>query len=90
MNKSQLINQLAKKLELPEKQIEKILNEIINAIIKSLKKGQKVTISGFGTFSITRRKERMGINPQTRQRLKIAATKTPKFTCGKPFKRAIQ
>jgi DNA-binding protein HU-beta len=90
MNKKQLIDKVSEKLNLPRTQVEVVLNEFIKSIIENLRKEKKVTISGFGTFSVTHRKEKMGINPKTGERIKIAATKTPKFTCGKPFKEAIR
>jgi DNA-binding protein HU-beta len=55
-----------------------------------LKKGEKVTLIGFGTFSVTRRKARKGRNPQTGAEIKIAATKAPKFTAGAALKKAVK
>ena len=89
MNKGDLIRDLAKVVG-TRKEAEEAVNTIIGAITKALKKGDKVTLIGFGTFSVTRRAARKGRNPQTGKEIKIAARKVPKFTPGKSLKGAVK
>jgi len=92
MNKSELIAKIAENKELSElkkSQIELMLNETLTIIKKSVKK-QDVTLIGFGTFSKTKRKARMGRNPQTGKELKIPATTVPKFKAGREFKDLVR
>jgi DNA-binding protein HU-beta len=69
---------------------EKALNSFIDGVKKTLKKGKKVTLVGFGTFSISKRKARKGRNPRTGETITIKAAKVPKFTAGKALKDAIK
>ena len=89
MNKGDLINELAKVVG-TKKEAEAAVNTIFGAITKALKKGNKVTLIGFGTFSVTKRAARKGRNPQTGKEIKIAARKVPKFTPGKALKVAVK
>jgi DNA-binding protein HU-beta len=89
MNKGDLINELAK-VAGTKKEAEAAINSILKAITKALKKGDKVTLIGFGTFSVTKRSARKGRNPQTGKEIKIAARKVPKFTPGKGLKTAVK
>jgi nucleoid DNA-binding protein len=89
MNKGDLINELAK-VTVTKKEAETAVNSIFGAITKALKKGNKVTLIGFGTFSVTKRAARKGRNPQTGREMKIAARKVPKFTPGKALKVAVK
>jgi DNA-binding protein HU-beta len=89
MNKGDLINELAK-VAGTKKEAEATVNTIFGAITKALKKGDKVTLIGFGTFSVTKRAARKGRNPQTGKEIKIAARKVPKFTPGKGLKAAVK
>ena len=66
------------------------LNAVVDNIGKALKKGDKVTLVGFGNFSVSKRKARTGRNPQTGATIKIAARKVPKFSAGKAFKDAVK
>ncbi len=68
----------------------KAINSFIDSIKKSLKKGDKVTLVGFGTFSVAKRKARKGRNPRTGETITIKARKIPKFTAGKDFKEPIK
>ena len=68
---------------------EKALNATTNAIAKCLKKGDKITLTGFGTFSLARRKARIGRNPQTGAEIKIKATRVPKFKSGQALKSQV-
>ncbi|MFH0786707.1 MAG: HU family DNA-binding protein [Pseudomonadota bacterium] len=89
MNKGDLIRELAK-VVCTKKEAEAAVNTIIETISKALKKGNKVTLVGFGTFSVTKRAARKGRNPQTGKEMKIAARKVPKFTPGKGLKAAVK
>ena len=89
MNKGDLIRELAKVVG-TKKEAEAAVNTIFGAITKALKKGNKVTLIGFGTFSVTKRAARKGRNPQTGKEIKLPAKKVPKFTPGKGLKAAIK
>jgi DNA-binding protein HU-beta len=92
MNKSELVDKIAAHKELSElkkNQIEAVLNETLS-IIKNTVKKQDVTLIGFGTFSKSKRKARMGRNPQTGKEIKIAARTVPKFKAGKDFKESVR
>lgn len=88
MNKADIINEIAK-TTCTKVEAAKALDAFIEAVKKDLKKGNKVTIVGFGTFSVTKRAARKGRNPQTGATIKIAAKKVPKFTAGKALKAAV-
>lgn len=82
MNKSDLIDSMAKAADISKAAAEKALNGQLEAISKSLAKGNKVTLVGFGTFSVSKRSARQGRNPQTGAAIKIAARKVAKFKPG--------
>lgn len=86
MNKSDLVNAIAKEAEVSKKVAEKSLNATVEAIKASLKKGDKVSLVGFGTFETRKRAARKGRNPQTGEEIKISASKSPVFKPGKAFK----
>ena len=88
MVKKDLIDEVAK-VVCTNKEAEDAVNTVIDSIKKSLKKGDKVSIVGFGTFSVTKRAARTGRNPQTGEALKIKAKKVPKFSPGKEFKDVV-
>ena len=90
MNKGDLVGKMAKDVGLTKSQAEAAFNSLIGGVTSSLKKGQKVTIVGFGTFSVAKRKARMGRNPQTGAPIKIAARKIPKFSSGSDLKNAVR
>jgi len=85
MNKAELIEQIAKDAGLTKVQANEVLNSFTNAVVASLKKGENVTLVGFGTFSVSQRSARNGRNPQTGEVIKIKARKLPKFKAGKDF-----
>lgn len=86
MNKAALIEQMAQDTKLPKTTCKHALESFIGAVESTLKKGKSVVLTGFGTFAVMKRKERMGINPTTRKKMKIAAKKVPKFKPGKRLK----
>ena len=90
MNKSQLIESIAKSADYPKTQVEEVLSLALELIKKSVKKGDDVTLVGFGTFTKSRRKARMGRNPQTGADIKIPAMNVPRFRAGKDFKELVR
>lgn len=89
MNKAQLVDAMAKKAELTKKDAEKALKAFEEVVTATLKKGDKVQLVGFGTFEVVKRAARTGINPQTKKKIKIAASKAPKFKAGRGLKDAV-
>jgi DNA-binding protein HU-beta len=89
MNKSELIESIAKSSELTKADSERALTAAIAAIVKAVAKGDTVTLVGFGTFKSVKRAARTGRNPATGAALKIAASTSPKFTAGATFKTAV-
>jgi len=90
MNKSDLIDAIAKGASITKVQSEAALSSTLEAIRKALKKGDRVQLVGFGTFSVTKRAARIGRNPQTGKALKIAARKVAKFKAGKELSAAVK
>ena len=86
MTKTDLIESIAGKLDLPKGQAERAVNMIFDDIVGALRTGDKVNISGFGTFAVSDRKARAGRNPKTGETIQIAASKSAKFKAGKSFK----
>jgi len=89
LTKKELVDEVAAKANISRKDSANALDATLAAITKALKKGQKVQLIGFGTFEVRKRKARTGINPQTKEKLKIAASKVPAFKAGKALKDAI-
>ena len=83
MNKAELIAHIADNAEITKTQANASVDAFIEAVTKALKKGDKVTLVGFGTFSVSKRAARMGINPKTQVKIKIKAKKVAKFKAGK-------
>ncbi len=90
MTKAELIDKVSSAANLTKADAANALDATLDAVRMALKKGQKVTLVGFGTFSVAKRKARKGRNPRTGAEIKIAATKIPKFTAGKTLKDAIK
>lgn len=90
MNKGELVEALSVKLDVSRVQADKMLNTFIELVTGSLKKGDDVAITGFGTFLVAKRAARNGINPKTRAAIKIPASKVPRFKAGKTFKDIIK
>ncbi len=89
MNKAELIEKVASTLETTKADAAKAVNAMLDTITGVLKKGQKVTIAGFGTFSVVKQKARKGKNPRTGETIKIRARKAPKFKAGKGLKEIV-
>lgn len=89
MNKSELIDHVATQADISKAAAARALEAVLGGITASLKKGNSVSLVGFGTFSVTRRAARSGRNPRTGAPIKIKATKSPKFRPGKALKDAL-
>ena len=89
MNKAEMIDQIAQSAEISKSAAERAIDAMVSAIKTSLKKGDAVTLVGFGTFHVTQREARSGHNPATRQPIQIAAARNPKFRAGKALKDAL-
>ena len=90
MTKAELIDKIANDAKVTKVAAGKALDSFIDGVKKALKKGDKVTLIGFGTFSVTQRKARKGRNPQTGKEIKIPARKAPKFSAGQALKKAVK
>jgi len=90
INKDALVDAIAKKNDISKKDVETVINDLTDEITKSIKDGNKVTITGFGTFRLSKRAAREGINPQTKARIQIPAMNVPKFTAGKVLKETVK
>ncbi|OGP63121.1 MAG: DNA-binding protein HU [Deltaproteobacteria bacterium RBG_13_47_9] len=90
MTKSELIANISKEAQVSKASAEKALNAFISSVTRALKKGSKLTLPGFGTFSVKKRKARMGRNPQTGKEIKIPSNKVAKFKAGKRLKSAVK
>ncbi len=89
MNKTELVAAIAAKTELSKKDSEKALKAFTEVVEEQLKKGEKIQLVGFGTFEVTKRKAREGIKPGTQEKIKIPASKAPKFKAGQGLKNAV-
>jgi DNA-binding protein HU-beta len=89
VNKADLVAEVAK-LMVSKRVAEDAVSCVFDTITKALKKGQVMTLVGFGTFSVGKRKARVGRNPQTGKEIKIPAKKVPKFSAGKALKNAVK
>ncbi len=86
MNKTELIAAAAQSAGLTKKDTERVINAAIDALTLSLEKGEKVAISGFGTFEVKAREARIGRNPHTKESIEIPATKVPVFKASKALR----
>ena len=89
MNKSELIDAIAKSADISKASAEKALDGTLNAVKGALKRGSSVTLVGFGTFRVGKRAARTGRNPRTGEAIKIKAARVPKFSAGKALKDAL-
>ena len=89
MNKANLVAEVAKVVG-SRRKAEDAVSCLFRTVIKSLRKGQALTLAGFGTFRVSRRKARVGRNPRTGKEINIPARKVPKFTPGKNLKNAVK
>lgn len=89
MNKTELIAAISEKTGLTKKDSDAALAAVIDSIAEALKNGDKVSLIGFGTFEVRERAARVGQNPQTGEKINIAASKAPAFKAGKALKDAL-
>ena len=89
MNKSDLVDAIAKSAEISKAAAGRALDATVETIKKALKKGDTVSLVGFGTFKVGKRAARNGRNPRTGETIKIKAAKVPKFSAGKGLKDAV-
>ena len=90
MNKTELVAAIAANAELSKKDAEKALNAFIGAVEGALKKGEKIQLVGFGTFEVRERAARECINPQTKAKVKVPASKVPAFKAGQALKNIVK
>jgi nucleoid DNA-binding protein len=90
MTKAEFVDRLSKKGETTKKQAAEALEMVFGAIKDELVKGEQISIPGFGKFSVVERAARTGINPRTKKKINIKATKAPKFSAAKAFKEAVK
>ena len=89
MRKQDLIDAVAAEQNLPKRQVGMVVDAVFNAIRDAMAEGEKVTLTGFGSFEVVHRNEREGRNPRTGKTITIAARKAPQFRAGSELKRAV-
>ena len=90
MNKTELVNSVAEKAGISKKDADKAVAAVVDSIVEALKAGDKVSLVGFGTFEVHERNARTGLNPRTKEKIEIPATKVPAFKAGTTFKNAVK
>ena len=90
MTKAELVASIAMEVKLPKVSAEKALNAFTSTVTKALKKRDKLTLTGFGTFSVAKRRAKTGRNPKTGKEIKIPATRVAKFKAGNLLKSAVK
>lgn len=90
MNKTELINSLSEETTFSKKDVTRLLDALTRIVERTLKRGDKLQWSGFGTFNVSRRPERIGINPATKERIKLPATVVARFKPGKNLKLLVR
>ncbi|NRB21628.1 HU family DNA-binding protein [Candidatus Dependentiae bacterium] len=90
MNKSELIGSLSEETAFSKKDVARVLDSFTRIVERMLKKGEKVSITGFGAFWISRRPPRKGINPATKERIDLPAVNVPRFKAGKNLREVVR
>ncbi|MDP3889145.1 MAG: HU family DNA-binding protein [bacterium] len=90
MNKSELINELSEETAFSKKDVTRVVDSLTRVIGRTLKKGEKVSITGFGSFWISRRPARKGINPATKERIDLPEVSVPRFKPGKNLREVVR
>ena len=90
INKDALVSAVSMKTELSKEDVEAVLDALMEQVTEQLRQDNKITLTGFGTFKLSHRAAREGINPQTKEKIQIPAMKVPKFTAGKALKEAVK
>lgn len=89
MNKTELVTAVAEKTGVTKKDVEAVVKAFTDTVVETVAKGDSIALVGFGTFTSATRAARTGVNPATGKKIKIAASKSPKFKAGKAFKDAV-
>ncbi|MDR3213047.1 MAG: HU family DNA-binding protein [Azoarcus sp.] len=90
MNRSELIDEIAERAEISKATADRVLCAVTDTVAKALRHGESVTLIGFGTFYVSERAERNGLNPRTGKAIRIAAANVPKFRAGKGLRETIK
>lgn len=90
MNKSQLVESISEETSFSKKDVAKVLASFTRIVERTLKKGNKVSITGFGSYWLSRRPARMGLNPATKEKIKLPAVSVPRFKAGKGFREQVK
>ena len=90
MQKTQFIAEVAERAGVSKKQAKQVLDTALALIADQLQQGERVVLTGFGTFEVRERRERQGVNPQTKQAMTIGATRTPGFSASNSFKSVVR
>ncbi|MBC7189549.1 HU family DNA-binding protein [Candidatus Aerophobetes bacterium] len=89
MNKAELVEEVARQVNMTKKDVNSVIDAMTSAITDALARGEKVTLVGFGTFLVQKRKARQGVNPQTGAKINIPSKDVPKFRPGSALKNAV-
>lgn len=89
MTKAELVDEVARAVQLTKKQAEVIVNVVFDSIVESLRSGEKIELRGFGSFRLRSRKSRLGRNPKTGERVEVPSKRIPYFKPGKELKELI-
>lgn len=90
MNKSELIDSLSEETAFSKKDVARVLESLTRIVERTLKKGEKVSITGFGSFWLSNRPARKGINPSTKERINLPAVNVPRFKAGKNLREVVR
>lgn len=90
INKDMLIHAIVEKTDLSKRDVAAVIESFVDVVTSELRSGNKITVTGFGTFRVSKRAARQGINPQTKAKINIPAMTVPKFTAGKTLKDAVK
>lgn len=90
INKDMLVHAIIEKTDLSKRDVGAVIEAFVDVITTELRAGNKITVTGFGTFRVSNRAARVGINPQTKAKINIPAMTVPKFTAGKTLKDAVK
>lgn len=90
LTKTQFIAEVAERAGVPKKQAKQVVDTALTIIAEQLQQGERVVLTGFGTFEVRERRERQGVNPQTKEPMTIGATKTPGFSASNSFKSVVR
>lgn len=90
INKDMLVHAIVEKTDLSKRDVSAVIEAFVDVVTAELRSGNKVTVTGFGTFRVSNRAARVGINPQTKAKINIPAMTVPKFTAGKTLKDSVK